>query len=195
MIELKFTPAQNQWLEVTWLEVTQLPDQIITLPQQEIAPGVADLAHRTQVIPGGIERKEVKHVSYHPTQWALLQADADAMGTPLDDHAGMLNAWVASYVPPAPEPLTFADFEAALDAHLDATAQTRQWTDRITCALRAGYPNPWQEEGKAFGTWMDSCNAMAYLYMQQVQDGIIPLPSTTQELIDALPPMVWPNPM
>jgi hypothetical protein len=68
MIELKFTPAQGDWLEVTWLD----------------------------------DGKEVKHVSYHPTQLALLQADAALMGTPFDDHTAMLNKWVDDYVPPPP---------------------------------------------------------------------------------------------
>lgn len=65
---------------------------------------------------------EVKHTSYHPTQLDLLQADAAAMGTPLDAHADMLAAWVASYVPPPPEPIqvpqevTAFQAKAALDA-------------------------------------------------------------------------------
>ena len=74
MIELTFNPAQNDWLEVTWTQVE------------------------------GEQRAELKHTSYHPTQLALLQADAAAMGTPLTDHMTMLNAWVESYVPPPPEP-------------------------------------------------------------------------------------------
>lgn len=71
MIELKFTPAQDNWQEVTWLE----------------------------------DGKELKHTSYHPTQLDLLQADAAAMGTPLDAYADMLNEWVASYVTPPPDPI------------------------------------------------------------------------------------------
>ena len=70
MIELKFSPPQDQWLEVTWFD----------------------------------DGKEVKHTSYHPTQLDLLQADAAAMGTPLDEYTDMLDVWVASYVPPPQEP-------------------------------------------------------------------------------------------
>lgn len=36
-------------------------------------------------------------------------------------------------------------------------------------------------------------NAMAYTLMQEVQAGARPMPTTTQALIDALPPMVWPS--
>lgn len=100
---------------------------------------------------------------------------------------GEYAAYVASFAP------TIADFDAALTAHLDATAQARQYDNRITCALRAGYPGPFQAEGKAFAVWMDACNYTAYTLMQEVQAGTRPMPTTTQALIDALPPMVWPS--
>jgi len=107
--------------------------------------------------------------------------------------------WQATYDVQA-KPLTqdqinaiyIARFDKALKDHLDATAQARRWDSRITLAVRAGYPNPWQQEAISFGTWMDSCNAFAYTLMAEVQAGTRPLPATTQELIDALPVMVWP---
>lgn len=52
------------------------------------------------------EGKELAFVSYHPTQLDLLRADASKHGvelTPEDET--MLAAWVAAYVPPAPEPV------------------------------------------------------------------------------------------
>jgi hypothetical protein len=69
-MNLTFTPAQNNWMEVKWTA----------------------------------DGQEVKFTSYHPTQLALLQADAATMGTPLDAHMPMLTAWVASYVPEPPPP-------------------------------------------------------------------------------------------
>ena len=103
--------------------------------------------------------------------------------------SGVSNAAFAS----DPQPPTISDFDAALTAHLDATAQARQYDNRITCALRAGYPGPFQAEGKAFAVWMDACNYTAYTLMQEVQAGARPMPADTQALIDALPPMVWPS--
>lgn len=107
MIEIKFTPAQGNWLEVTWTDVEQLPDvEIPAKPAlfdadgKEVQPAV-----EASTKPGGEKRTELKHVSYHPTQLALLQADAASMGTPLTTHADMLAAWVDSYEPPAPEPV------------------------------------------------------------------------------------------
>lgn len=94
---------------------------------------------------------------------------------------------------PAPLPPTVADFDAALTRHLDATAQARRWENRITLSVRAGYPNPWRAEAIAFGTWMDACNMAAYTLLAEVQAGTRPLPKTTQVLIEALPPMVWPE--
>jgi len=82
--------------------------------------------------------------------------------------------------------------DAALSNHLDTTAQARRYDNRITCALRAGSPGPFQSEGVAFASWMDACNALAYQFLSEVQAGTRPVPSSTQELIDALPAMVWP---
>ena len=104
-------------------------------------------------------------------------------------------AWVAEGNTPelfAKAPLTVADFDNALTQHLDKTAQAKRYDNRITCALRAGYPGPFQAEGQAFAAWMDTCNAQAYSLLAEVQSGVRPLPESTQALIDALPPMVWP---
>lgn len=100
---------------------------------------------------------------------------------------------LVAIAPPAPPPPTVADFDAALTRHLDATAQARRYDNRITCALRAGYPGPFQVEGQAFALWMDACNLAAYTLLAEVQVGVRPLPKTTQALIEALPPMVWPE--
>lgn len=89
--------------------------------------------------------------------------------------------------------LSVDDFDAALTAHLDATARARRYDDRITCMVRAGFAGPFQVEAQAFALWADACNAQAYALLAEVQAGTRPLPATTQALIDALPPMVWPT--
>lgn len=90
----------------------------------------------------------------------------------------------------------FAEYDNALTNHLDAVAFADKWGDqqrgaRIYCALRAGFPGPWQAKGVAFGTWMDTCNALAYKMLDDFEQGLIPQP-TIGEMIAALPPMVWP---
>jgi hypothetical protein len=51
---------------------------------------------------------------------------------------------------------------------------------------RAAYPNPWQQQAIAFGTWMDQCNVHAYALMESVQAGTIPLPSL-EDFVAGLP--------
>jgi hypothetical protein len=106
MTEIKFTPAQNQWLEVTWFDVEQLPDVVTPAkPALFDADGKeVEAAAPETTTPGGEKRTEVKHTSYHPTQLDMLQADAAAIGTPLDEHADMLAEWHLSYVPEPPAP-------------------------------------------------------------------------------------------
>ncbi len=84
-----------------------------------------------------------------------------------------------------------AAIEAALDAHLDAVAQQYRFADRTRLALRAGYPNPWQALGLAFGTWMDACNTQAAQGLQDFIDGKVPL-HTPEEVIAQLPEFVAP---
>jgi len=78
-----------------------------------------------------------------------------------------------------------------LDGHLDVVAAERQYDNRFTCALRAGYPGPFQEEGQTFAAWMDTCNMVAYNHMVKVKAGEVPVPSK-EELIALLPVIQWP---
>lgn len=75
----------------------------------------------------------------------------------------------------------------------DTTAQSRNYDNRITCALRAGYPGPFHDEGVAFATWMDNQNAKAYTLLSQVGAGTMPMPSSVAEALALLDPMVWPT--
>lgn len=119
---------------------------------------------------------------------------ADAIGAVPAGIAGIGWLWSGTDFAPPPAPVpTIADFDAALTAHLDATAQARRYDNRITCMVRAGFPGPFQAEGVAFATWCDTCNAMAYTLLAEVQAGTRPLPATTQALIDTLPEIEWPT--
>ena len=85
-----------------------------------------------------------------------------------------------------------AEIVAAMESLFDATAQSRRYDNRITCALRAGYVGPFQAEGLAFATWMDNCNATAYQMLAQVQAGTMAMPATVDAALALLEPMVWP---
>lgn len=83
-------------------------------------------------------------------------------------------------------------FGDALIEHFNATAATKQYDDYMKCLMRAGYPNPWQKEAQAFGSWMDACNAKAYAIMNSITVGETKIPTSFQPFIDELPPMEWP---
>ena len=115
------------------------------------------------------------------TDWRKYQQWLAAGNTPLP-----------ADVPPSIEE-QIAVFDAALVAHLDATARERRYDNRVTCALRAGYPGPFQAEGIAFAAWMDQCNALAYNLLAEVIAGTRPMPDSAQALIDLMPAMEWPS--
>jgi hypothetical protein len=84
-----------------------------------------------------------------------------------------------------------ADLTKTLNQHLDGVAGLRRYDSRITCALRAGFPGPFQEEGRVFAAWMDACNMAAYQLMADVKAGSRAVP-TDAELIAAMPVIEWP---
>lgn len=97
-------------------------------------------------------------------------------------------------LPPTPAPVesSIPQYERALDNMLDTEAQSRRYTDRLTCALRAGYPGPYQVEGIAFAQWMDGCNQQAYNLMTEVMQGKTSMP-TIDEFLAMFPKMKWPD--
>lgn len=86
-----------------------------------------------------------------------------------------------------------AEYDRALTAHFDATAQARRYDNRVTCAMRAGYSGPFQAEGQAFAQWMDACNTQAYALLEQVQAGTAPAPESVGAFLAALPVLTWPD--
>lgn len=80
---------------------------------------------------------------------------------------------------------------AKLDEHIDNTAKSKGYDNRVTCTIRAGYINPWQQEGITFGQWMDSCYVKAYQIQADVLAGTRTTP-TAEELIAEMPVVVWP---
>lgn len=109
--------------------------------------------------------------------WEIVDLDAETIAA---NQAAAQQALIAQY-------------NAALDKHLDTTAQSKRYTDRFTCAIRAGFQGPYQAEGLAFGQWMDTCNQLAYQMLAEIEAGTRPMFASTDEFIAALPPMVWPQ--
>lgn len=113
-------------------------------------------------------------------------------------HSFYLNKnWKIAGPLPEPEPPTeakiIADIILELEAYYDEVAARKSYgappvPPRVMCALRAGYPGPFQAEGIAFGAWMDECNAYAYQVQADVKAGLRGIP-TGPELIAELPPV------
>lgn len=99
---------------------------------------------------------------------------------------------VAAFIADQATGPTVEDYDRALTDHLDAVARERRWDNRITCALRAGFPGPWHNEGVAFAAWMDACNAQSYQLWQDVAAGQTQQP-TIDAFIASLPTMQWPE--
>lgn len=92
--------------------------------------------------------------------------------------------------PPTQEQI-IAQYEAALDAHLDSAARQHRYDNRFTFALRAGYPGPYHAEAVAFAEWMDLCNSQSFALLASVEAGNVPMPSV-EDFIGGLPAFVLP---
>lgn len=83
-------------------------------------------------------------------------------------------------------------FRAAVQAHVDATAQSKRYDSGSTLDGYVTSTNPqWAAEAQAFVPWRDRVWAYVYAQEDKVLNGLRPLP-TVEELLRELPPMVWP---
>jgi hypothetical protein len=84
-------------------------------------------------------------------------------------------------------------FSAAVDAHVEATAQAKGYNGAAHCA---GYVNstipPWRAEAEAFIAWRDQVWLFVFEKLAQVEAGEIPAPESAEALIGWLPEIEWP---
>lgn len=86
-----------------------------------------------------------------------------------------------------------AEYEAEVQSHLDATAQTRGYDSMLSaCSYASGTHPRFSVEGRDCLAWRSSVWEAAYQIMTDVRLGARPLP-TVQQVIAELPPMVWSN--
>lgn len=85
-----------------------------------------------------------------------------------------------------------AECVAALDTHFDAKAHEKNYDNRITCMVRAGFAGPYQQEAIQFAQWVDSCNAQAYAILQACQAGQRQPPASPEAFLAELPTFTWP---
>lgn len=82
-------------------------------------------------------------------------------------------------------------YENAVQAHLDATAQTRGYDNTYTCLSYLNSTDEiWKRESNAFNVWRDSVWRKAHEILDAVMCGAIPRP-TVEEVIAQLPTIVW----
>jgi hypothetical protein len=85
------------------------------------------------------------------------------------------------------------DYDSVLNNHYDTVAQSKQYDNRTTCSMRAGYEGPYQSEAIAFAQWMDSCNQTAYIIYEQIKSGERQPFDSEQEFLDSFPELIWPS--
>jgi hypothetical protein len=84
-----------------------------------------------------------------------------------------------------------AEYESAIQAHLDSTAQSRGYDSMISaCSYASGTHPKFSVEGQDCLAWRSAVWDAAYQIMQDVRSGARPLP-TLQQVMSELPPMVW----
>lgn len=88
-------------------------------------------------------------------------------------------------------PPTLADYEAAIQAHIDATAGQRGYSSGVSCASYvASTVLAFAAEAAAFIAWRDAVWISVHAQLASVQSGA-PAP-TVRGLVAALPAMEWP---
>lgn len=95
---------------------------------------------------------------------------------------------------PIPPPVyTEQDYANAIQKHIDATAQDRQYSDGISLASYDSSTNPtWAAEAQTFIAWRDQVWIYAFTELEKVKNGTRPQPSI-EELLAELPSITWPQ--
>jgi hypothetical protein len=94
---------------------------------------------------------------------------------------------------PAPAP-TASDFQAAIQAHVDAVAVSKLYNDGNAMASYANSTvEQWADEARAFIAWRDEVWTYAYGELDKVMAGLRGIP-TLDEFVAELPSVEWPTP-
>lgn len=117
----KLTFDPTGWLEINYIQTTQLPDVVVpakpALFDEDGNEVQASEAERTEA--GGTQTITLQSTSYHPTQLELIHADCAKHGVTIEgDDAQAVANWVADYVPPPPAPVPVPQVLTARQAKL-----------------------------------------------------------------------------
>lgn len=117
----------------------------------------------------------------------------------MDVEHGYDGRWyISGYAPKKPEPTIeeiLKGYENAVQAHLDATAQSRDYDNTYTClSYLSSTDEIWNRESNAFNAWRDSVWRKCHEILNAVMAGAIE-PPTVEELISQLPEIDWNDPV
>lgn len=134
---------------------------------------------------------EIEHPKYGWIPFTASPDDSEPLGRELHAAAvaGELGTIAAADLP---LPLTAADFTAAVQAHLDATARTRNYDSILSACSYATSTNlPFSLEGAAAVAWRDAVWLYYYQQLALVQAGTRAIPASTAAFIAELPTISW----
>lgn len=102
----------------------------------------------------------------------------------------MENGEVVEYASPVPAP-TVTDYENAIQALIEETAQSRQFRDAVTLASYTASTAPaWAAQAQTFVAWRDAVWQYTYQQYEQFQLGLLEQPSVA-EFLSGLPVIDW----
>jgi len=142
----------------------------------------------------------MEHGFFHPSrgywqtnsdvpEYILATYPAGTIEVPLKPDANAVwdgQEWQAGEPPQA----SIEDYSAAVQAHLDAAAQSRLYTDGNSLATYTASTNQaWAAEAQAFVAWRDAVWAQVYGMWASPPD---PVP-TPAEVVAGLPVIEWPQ--
>lgn len=109
---------------------------------------------------------------------------------------GKIRTIVENPPPPAPTPEEIIKgYEDAVQAHLDETAQSRDYDNTYTClSYLSSTDEIWRRESNAFNAWRDQVWRKCHEILNAVMAGTKPQP-TIDELIAELPAIDWNDPI
>lgn len=82
-----------------------------------------------------------------------------------------------------------AEFKQRLFSLYDAKAAEKDYRDRDSVMLRAGYPGPYREEATLYAQWIDACDEHGYAVLAKAQSGgAIP---SWEDFCSGLPKAPW----
>lgn len=124
------------------------------------------------------------------SEWAAV--DGEFIGPDGGSIGDVLIGQIYKSPDPLPDPPpTLDDYKAAVQAHIDATATSKNYADGVSLASYSSSTNPqWSGEASTFIQWRDQVWAYAYEQLALVQTGQRPQP-TISELLSELPVITW----